>query len=428
MPMPTALTPRRLFLIGFVGLIAAGTLLLQFTGRAGGARPATWLDHLFTATSAISTTGLATVTITEAYSTWGQVLVLLLFQIGGLGYLMLASVIALPRGEVSELQEGLITTASYIPDSFELRRFLRMAVEFTFLTELVGTGVLAVGFRQNGYAWGEALWQGLFHSVSAFCTAGFGLHAESLVSFRDTPLISATILVLAILGAIGFLAVPGVYARVRGQIEHVDYLTKAVALTFVIAFVAFAVLFATTSETIAASAYPWLDAAFLSGTALTGAGFSTVDTAALSLGTLSALWLPMCIGSAPTGTSGGIKLSNVAIAAAVLWAQRSEDDDPGLFGTDLEPSGIRTAMSVIVLYTLLMALGLTGAFYLAPSGFAVADLAFEVVSAIGTVGLSRGITAELTQGLKLLLVGLMFVGRVGVFTLVLGVVARVEPE
>lgn len=418
------LTVRQRFLVGFVGVIAIGFVLLQWTGLAEGAPASTWHDHLFTSVSAVSTTGLTTINITEAYSSWGQVLVLLLFQVGGLGYILIAAAISVPEGELSDDNEDLVKVASYIPDEVEAWTFLRLVVAFTFVAEGIGTLLLAWGFRQNGLAWGEALWQGLFHSVSAFCTAGFGLYGDSLQGFSDSPLVVGTVLALAILGGVGVLGVAALYARQRGEAEHLDYMAKAVLWAFGVLFVGGWVLFATTSETTAATDYPLLNAAFLCGTALTGAGFSTVSTGALQIGVLTAVTLPACAGSAPTGTSGGIKLSNISVAAAVLAAQRSEEASPSLFGKALDNDTIRTSLSTIVCYLTLVFVGINAALYMAPDLFAVEDLLFEVVSALGTVGLSRGITGDLTEGLKLLLVALMFVGRVGVLTLALGVVRK----
>ena len=416
------LSARQRFVLTFVAVIAVGYVLLQFTGLAADAPASTWRDHLFTATSAVSTTGLTTVTLTEAYSTWGQVLVLLLFQVGGLGYVLIAAAFALPGGGgVSDGGEDLVAVSSYVPGDLSAGAFLKVVLAFAFGSEAVGALLLAVGFRSYDMGWGEALWQGLFHSVSAFSTAGFGLHDDSLQGFNDSPLVVGTVLGLAILGGVGVLGVAAVYEWRRGRSGHMDPMAKAVLWAFAILFVAGAVLFALTCEVTDRTGLPLLNAAFLCGTALTGAGFSTVSTGALQLGVLAAVVLPACAGAAPTGTSGGIKLSNLSVAAAVLRAQGGSEREPRLFGESLDVSTIRTSLSTIVCYLLLVFVGINAALYLAPALYPTEDLLFEVISALGTVGLSRGITAELTDGLKVLLTGLMFVGRVGVLTLAVGV-------
>lgn len=415
------LSPQVLFLLTFVGVIGLGWLLLLLpAAHASGGAAGSWLDHLFTATSAVSTTGLATLTFSEDYSTFGQVVVLVLFQLGGLGYVLFAALAALPGDGMHKTVKKTVKSGSYLPEHLDVRSFLRICLWFTLGAEVVGAVVLTVSFAGTGMAWGQAAWQGTFHSVSAFCTAGFGLDPDSLSDYSGNAAILAPVIALMMMGSIGFMAAAAVYERITTKARRLDYMTRAVVLLFAVALTAVTVLVWTTSATVRLTDLPFLNALFLAATTLTGAGFSSVSTGALGFGVLMAIVLPMCAGGAPSGTSGGIKLSNLSISFAALWSQAREYDDTQLAGEQLGHGQVREGMGTAFLYLLFLLVGIAWAFYLEGDTFAFEDLFFETVSAFGTVGLSRGITADLSAATKGLYVGLMFVGRVGVLTLIFG--------
>ena len=402
-----------------------GLLTLPFTHGSGYAvAEGAWLDHLFTATSAISTTGLTTLTVASDYSVWGQVVILLLIQLGGLGYVALAGLAApFSEGDFSEHRAATLGESAYIPESVSPRTFVAKAWRFILICEGVGAGLLAWGFHESGKAWGEAAWWGLFHSVSAFCTAGFGLDPDSLVPYADNPLVTWPTMVLAVGGAVGFMFVAGLTARRAREDHDYDPMSRGVLTTFVVLLALFALRFGLGSDVIQESGSPVTNALFLSVTSLSGAGFNTVPTGALSFSILVALLLPMCIGGAPTGTSGGMKLSNVGVALKLIFARAygGEDATAKFGGEEVERTTATASAATVTLYVLLLVLGTSAAFAIEGSRFAFQELMFEVVSAVGTVGLSTGITSELSTGAKGLLVGLMYVGRVGVLALVSGV-------
>ena len=416
-----SLSPQIIFLLTFAGVILLGWGLLSLpVMHSAQASGATWLDHLFTATSGVSTTGLCTLSFAEDYSRWGQFVVLILFQLGGLGYVAFAGAAGLSGGQIDGSLKKAVTAGSYLPENLELRFFLRITLAFTFVVEALGSIVLSTAFMQQGLHWQEALWQGVYHSISAFCTAGFGLHPDSLQAYSDAPEILVPVILLMLTGSLGFMVVAALYEWLTGRARRFDHMTKAVCTLFAILFIATAVLAYSTSSTIGGTAYPVIHAVFLSATSLTGAGFASVNTGALSLGVLCAIMLPMCAGGAPSGTSGGIKLSNLAVNFAALWAQVRDLKEPHIDGVTLPGSQQRQAASVVFLFALLLLLGLVWMLFLESGNHPFQAIAFEAVSAFGTVGLSRGITGELLDSTKGLMIALMFVGRVGVLTLILG--------
>ena len=409
-------------------LVGWGLLMLPFAHGSGYAlREGAWLDHLFTATSAISTTGLTTLTVANDYSTLGQVVILLLIQLGGLGYVALAGLmVPFADGGFSEYKAKTLGESAYVPESVSPRTFVSEAWRFILVCEGVGAGLLAWGFHESGKGWGEAAWWGVFHAVSAFCTAGFGLDPGSMVPYAGNALVTWPTMVLAVGGAVGFMFVAGLAARRRRDDGDFDPMSRGVLTTFVILLALFALRFGLGSDVIRESDAPVSNALFLAVTSLTGAGFSTVGTGALSFSILVALLLPMCIGGAPTGTSGGMKLHNVGVALRLIFARvRGGEDATARFGgAEVTRDTATGSAATVTLYVLLLVLGASAAFAIEGERFGFEELMFEVVSAVGTVGLSTGITSDLSTGAKGLLVGLMYVGRVGVLALVSGVAGR----
>ena len=407
-----------------MSVVGWGLLLLPVMHASGYADgPWTWLDHLFTAVSAVSTTGLTTLTVGQDYSILGQAVILLLIQVGGLGYVAFAGLLApLSDGEgMSDAHAETLEESAYVPESVSAFAFVAKAWRLILICEGVGALLLAWGFRESGKAWGESLWWGLFHSVSAFCTAGFGLDPDSLQPYADNMLVTWTTIALAVGGAVGFMFVAGLAARRQREDGGFDPMSKGVLTAFVVLLALFAVRFGLGSDVIQESGSTLTNAVFLATTSLSGAGFSTVDTAALSFSVLVSLLLPMCFGGAPAGTSGGIKLNNVGVAASIIWARVAGREKPRFGGRPVERDTAEGAASTVTLYVWILVVGTAAAFAIEGARFGFEDLMFEVVSAVGTVGLSRGITAELSPGAKGLLVGLMYVGRVGVLTLMTGV-------
>ena len=236
------LDPARLVLLGYASYIVLGwaALCLPWSVHAG--VPATWLDHLFTATSAVSTTGLATVGTATTYTGFGEFVVLLLIQFGGLGYMTISSCLLLAvSGRLEPWRERVGAASLALPADFNVKQFLKLTVGYTLAIEAAGAYFLYPSFRDAG---AEApVWQAVFHSVSAFCTAGFGLYGDSFESFRTDTFLNGTIIALSYLGAIGFIVVHDVWLSLAGRKLRVTFTTKVIlaataAVSVVVAAVA----------------------------------------------------------------------------------------------------------------------------------------------------------------------------------------------
>jgi len=385
--------------------------------------PPHWQDNLFTSLSAVSTTGLVSVTIGSTYSFVGQLVILALIQIGGIGYMTLGSFILLTsRRELPDTNEAVAAAVFDLPEGTSAKRFIRNVILFTFGIEAFGFALLWPAFARHGVD--SAAWQGLFHSVSAFCTAGFSLFPTSLETFRGDPFVTATVGALSLVGAAGFLVVTDFFAITRGSKRHRSLTTKVI-LTATVAVLAAGTCLLWSLEP-SYRQMPWKQgfsaAAFQTATSLSTVGFHTTAMASLSDVTTFILLFLMVFGSSPSGTGGGIRITAVAAAASTMWTTIRRRSNVTLVHRRIPQRRIDHAFVSIVFYITLILLGATSMMALQPERFR--DVLFEVVSAVSTVGLSRGITSEIGIWGKWILMALMFIGRVGPITLGSAAVAQ----
>lgn len=393
---------------------------------------ATGLDDLFTAVSAVTTTGLTTVPTAPTYTGLGEAVILLFIQLGGLGYMgLLAFVVLSPGRRIDPRDDEVVSEDQNLGDDVDVTRFVWRVLAFTAACESVGAVVLGIGFWRTGLSIGEAAWKGVFHSVSAFCTAGFALQPESLRPYADEPLIVASALTVATLGSLGFI----LFTAVRGRLGRgggggdFDRTTVPVFALFALLLVGYWLAAYYAGGPARQSDYPWLNALFLSGTSLTGTGFSTVATGELPVVLLMALIVPMSLGASPAGTTGGMKLSNVALLGKLIVARLRGRVAVAIGGERAEQRDVHEAVGVVGLYlTLLVVGGLALAAVAGAESGAMSFTAvyFEAASALGNVGLSTGITADLDGGARAILMVLMLAGRIGAMTLAYSVVSTRE--
>lgn len=410
--------PIRLVVLGYLSYTLLGWVILCLpVCRQSG--DATVLDHLFTATSAVSTTGLITVSTADTYSWLGETVIMLLIQFGGLGYMTLGSFVlmAISRGQLSPLRRRISGTALALPPDFDVRGFLRLIVIFTLGVEAVGAAALYFGvFIPHGTP--APLWQSIFHSVSAYCTAGFGLFNDSFESFRSDTTLNLTIIILSVLGAIGFLVVHDTWQSLIHRGMRVT-LTTRIILTSTAAIIGLGtILFALEEPAIRnlPAGERWLASVFQVMTASTTVGFDTVPIGSLSVASLFLLTLVMMIGASPAGTGGGIKTTTFTALWAVMLGVFRRRAKTTFLGREIPDARIRTAIASLLFYCVTLAVGIHAMTLVEPTAFG--DLLFECTSALGTVGLSRGITNQLTTAGKAIIIALIFVGRAG--PLVLG--------
>lgn len=418
------LSTSQIIILGFMTLILLGTFVLMLPISTRDGQGANFSEALFTATSAVCVTGLVVRDTATYWSSFGQGVLLVLIQIGGMGVVTAAvTLVALTGKEVSLKQRTAIQESLSARSISGIVRLAGTIIIATIIIELVGAAVMAPVFCQR-YGLKEGIWYGIFHSVSAFCNAGFDLMGRegafsSLTAFAAQPVINLTIMALIVVGGIGFLTwediwTHGVHLR-RYSMQSKAILSVTGFLIVIPAVYFFFYEFAACplGERV------WLSL-FQAVTPRT-AGFNTADLANLS-GTGQALTIALMLtGGSPGSTAGGMKTTTLAVLAATAWAVFRRREHTSLFGRRLEDSAVRSAATVLVMYLTLFFLG--GAVISSAEGLPLGISLFETASAIGTVGLSLGITPTLGQFSRGILIFLMFFGRVGGLTLVFATIS-----
>lgn len=415
------MNPVQTIAFGYAGYILLIFILisLPFTWRYS---DITWIDHLFMATSAVSTTGLVTVNTPEAYNFWGQLILLFGMQLGGLGYMTLGSFAILSsRGKVSPSRITVGKSVFAMPAHFEPVTFIRRAVLFTLAIEVLGAVALYLAFSRTGME--DPLWPAIFHSISAFCTAGFSIFPNSLEAFKSDGWINAIISLLSISGAIGFIVISDLWMKIS-NLGHTITLTSKIILiaTFGGIFVGTIGLIADPSL----AHYPigerlWM-AFFQSMSALTTVGFNTQALGDISYSSVLVIMILMILGASPSGTGGGLKSTSWSAGLAATWSAVRGRKEVTFFGHVVPTHRIEAAFASFTLYLIVFAIG--SFILLQADRHAFEDVMFEVTSGLGTVGLSRGITGDLTHTGKFVLIALMFIGRVGVISLGFAALSR----
>ena len=404
--------------LGFFLIIMSGTLLLglPISSRSGEATP--FLDCLFTATSATCVTGLVTVDTYSHWSVFGQCVILLMIQIGGLGFMTIATFFFLLMNKKLGLREREILSESI--NSLQIGGILKLAkriIAVTAVMELTGALLLMIRFCPR-FGFLKGMYMGIFHSVSAFCNAGFDLLGQieeycSIVPYYNDILVNLVIMLLIIIGGLGFLVWDDVLNH-GIHIKKYRLQSKIVLLmTTILVFGGAALLFITEKDAACAGmniGERILTAFFGSVTART-AGFNSIDVAKLSSGGKLTTIMLMFIGGSPGSTAGGIKTTTFITLMLYAFSYIRRERTFGIFGRRLESSALRKAVAVFFT-NLTMILTVTLAIT-AIDGLPLADILFETTSAVGTVGLTTGVTRELSRVSQMLLVFLMYCGRVG---------------
>ncbi|WP_422859531.1 TrkH family potassium uptake protein [Flagellimonas sp. S174] len=374
------------------------------------------LNHLFIATSAISTTGLVTVDIYNTYNFGGQLLVMVLFQMGGIGYMTLTTYyLLLTTQKLTRWHSSVIGAEFTIPKSIKIRDFIKSAVVFTVIMEFLGAIAFYVAFsRYDNMNLGETIWFSIFHSVSAFCTAGFSLFPNSFESFRNDGFINAIISILAISGSLGFIVITDLWYRLRKKTNSISFTTKIVLIGFLVLLTLGTLLFVLKEGTNDSRISFLLPSFFQAMTSMTTVGFNTLPIGELSLPVLLMIIFLMYIGASPSGTAGGLKITTLTAMLAVLKSRLTGQKQITFLYRKIPFERLYVATSTFILYTSIIFLFTFLLSFTEEQAFE--KILFEVASALGTVGLSTGITGELSNFGKIAITVLMFLGRVGVLT------------
>jgi trk system potassium uptake protein TrkH len=396
--------------------IVIGWVLLSLPVSQRAGSTAISLDHLFTSTSAISTTGLTTISVSETYNFLGQFIVMALIQLGGIGYMTLGSFVILAQNKpLSKARLDIANVVFTLPESFKIYKFIKSVIVFTTVIEFFGAAALYVVFRETGID--NPIWSAIFHSVSAFCTAGFGLYNNSFENFSGHFWINTIIAVLSYLGAVGFIVFVDIWRRIRGKIDRITLTTKIILwATFYISLIG-TVLFFITEPSI--QNYPadkrLLASFFQTMAAMTTVGFNTIPIGTISRASLLLITTLMVIGASPAGTGGGLKSTTFSALWGLAVSTMKGRKDVSFWGRVIPEQRVRLAAASFCFY---IAFLLVGVYFLSLTDSAVdfEKLLFEAASALGTVGLSTGITSSLAVMSKIILIGLMYAGRIGPLT------------
>ena len=422
------LTPARILVFGYAGVIFAGTLLLMLPVSVAPGRSHGVVEALFTATSAVTVTGLVVVDSATHWSSFGQVVILLLIETGGLGFMTMSTLIALLLGKRIGLRERIVMQEALGQFSLGgLVRLTRYILGITFALQLAGALLLALRWTRQ-FPWGRSAFLGLFHAVSAFNNAGFDLFGTSLEAYVSDLTVNLTVMALIITGGLGFSVLLDIYNTVRerrlGQNGRLSLHSKLVLILTGVLIIVGAVTVFTIERSNPRTMQPLsmqgkvLASLFHAVTPRT-AGFNTLRTGDLRPATLFLTILLMFIGASPGGTGGGIKTTTFGTVMAAVWATVTGKAEVVLFERRLGREIIDRSLAIAVISLLLVAL--VTMILLIVEGTGLLPTLFEATSAFGTVGLSTGLTPQLSTLGRLLVAFTMFTGRVGPLTLALAI-------
>ncbi len=427
------LSPGQAIAAGFLGIILTGALLLMLPIANRSGQGLSFLDSLFTAASATCVTGLVVADTWTQFNLLGQAILLLLIQVGGLGYMTMVLMASMLLGRKIGLRQRSLMLESVSADRLsDVLTLLRYILTGTVVMEGTGAALLAVRFvPELGVS--QGLWYAVFHSVSAFCNAGFDLMGfrepySSLVHYVHDPLVNLTVCALILLGGLGFLVWREVREkglRFRRYSLHAKIMLTATA---VLTLGGAALFWLAERDNLLAGMSPGEQAlaALFQAVSPRTAGFNTVDLASLTSGGGLLTIVLMFIGAGPGSTGGGVKVTTVAVCLLTLASYIRGRREVGAFNRRLDEGQIHRAAAGVTLY---MTLAIAGGFLiLCTQNFPLQDALFEVFSAMSTVGLSTGITRELSGLNRAVLIVMMFCGRIGSLSMMMALAERIPPR
>ena len=412
------LTTSQSIILGFFSMILLGTflLMLPFSSRAGMATP--FSDALFTATSAVCVTGLVVYDTAAYWSVFGQTVIIILIQIGGMGVITVAASFALISGRrISLMQRSTMQEAISAPKVGGIVRLTSFIIRISLLIELLGAAAMAPVFCRDFGP--KGLWMALFHSISAFCNAGFDLMGtsmpfSSLTGYTADPVINVIVMLLVVIGGIGFLTWDDIRAH-KLHVHQYRMQSKVILCTTAILLLFPALYFFFFEFSSLVPGERVLASLFQSVTTRT-AGFNTADLTALSEPGRYIMIALMLIGGSPGSTAGGMKTTTIAVLFASAISTFFRKEYAHFFDRRIDDSVIKNAATILLMYLSLFFFG--GLAISIIEGAPMLDCLFETASAVGTVGLTLGLTSHLGLVSRGILIVLMFFGRVGGLTLI----------
>ena len=417
--LPKKITSSQIIVLGFLGAILLGALLLMLPFSTADGKGASFADALFTATSATCVTGLIVQDTATYWSWFGQAIILLMIQIGGMGVVTIAVAISVASGKkIGLMQRSTMQEAISAPQMGGIVKLTSFILKTTAIIEGTGAVIMAPVFIKE-FGFPKGIWYAVFHSISAFCNAGFDLMGakqkySSLTYFIDNPLINITIMALIIVGGIGFLVWQDVKVN-KFHLRKYRMQSKLVLITSAILIILPAISFFVSDFSGMPLKTRIFSSIFQSVTTRT-AGFNTVDLSQLKSGNTAVMIVLMLIGGSPGSTAGGMKTTTLAVLILTAVSVFRRKEHTNFAGRSIADGVLRNSIAIVTMYVTLFLTG--GVVITVIEKLPMMTCMFETASAIGTVGLTLGITPNLGTVSRIILIFLMYLGRVGGLTLI----------
>lgn len=412
------LTPVRLTVLSFFGLIVFGTILLMLPIATAGTKSASLIDAFFTSVSAVCVTGLVVQDTGTYYSTFGQGVILLLIQLGGIGIMTLYASLPVIFGQQLRLSQRRMFEAIFDADTYaSLRGMVIRIIRYTIIIELIGACFLTLRFHALWNDFEKALYYGLFHSISAFCNAGFMLFSNGLEDFSADPLVNLVIISLYVLGGLGFAVIYQIIHRRSFKKFSANAKMGLIVTAFLIVIPCFLVFHFEFDQALNGKGlFEKSLVTLMQVTSTRTAGFNSIDLTTLNNSTLFIFCILMFIGASPGGTGGGVKTTTVGLMFLSIRSIFRGQADIEVFGRMVPKDVITRSIAIIAIGFSLITMSIVALMMTENNSFEV--IFFEVISAFGTVGLSLGLTSKLTLFGKAMICLMMFVGRIGTLSLI----------
>ncbi|MDQ4064282.1 MAG: Ktr system potassium transporter B, partial [Actinomycetota bacterium] len=391
-----------------------------------------WVDALFVSVSAVSVTGLSSVEYSATFTTFGSTVVMVLMQVGGLGIMVFTTLGALLFGQKVGFR-NLLTVREELGSADSPRNVFKLLGQIaavTLLVEALGATFLLISFLRHGLSYSQGLFQAVFHAIAAFCNSGFtALPDGNLASYADDPIVNLVFVTLIILGGLGFPVLVNLYyyRQMRRLTLHSKLVLITTAALILIGVLSVALLEWTNPATLGGESVAtrlWMS--LFQGVTPRTAGFSTVEYSQMRESTLFLQIGLMFIGAAPASTGGGVRVTTLALLVLVVLSLARGQEEVSAFGRRIPRRLIQKALAVLSGSALLVIIATLA--IMVSDGLTLLPAIFEITSAFGTVGLSMNVSQELSTFAKLVLMGVMFLGRVGTVTLILALSARQKPK
>ena len=414
------MTQTQMIVVGYLLLILLGSILLMLPVSSRDGNMTSFADALFTSTSASCVTGLVVQDTYLHWSFFGQLIILILIQIGGMGFMTIGVCVAiLLRRKIGLKVRGILQESINSIQIGGIVKLTKKIIKGTLFFESIGAVLLMIRFIPE-FGIGRGIWYGIFHSISAFCNAGFDIlgtesnHYPSLTGYADSPVINITIMLLIVIGGIGFLTWDDIFEN-KWRFHRYRMQSKVILVTtgFLIFLPAMFFFF---SDFSALPAGNRLLASFFQSVTPRTAGFNTVNLSTMSGASQGVIILLMLIGGSPGSTAGGMKTTTLAVLLANATATFRQRDSAQFFGRRVDCSAVKTAATILTMYLMLFFGG--AVFISAYENLPLSVCLYETASAVGTVGLTLGITPQLHIPSQMVLITLMYLGRVGGLTLI----------